>query len=233
MPKIKEKPTLVEVESAIPLTPQQLETLQDRLKTLLKINQLQFDLKVKPKLISGISVKVGSVVIDASLKGMLAQFESELKQTAVQSMDAKKIADQFQKKIGRLSAAPRVVEIGEVLSVSDGVARVNGLKNIAMGERVQFASHQEGIALNLNQDSVDILIFNDDDTIKEGERVYRTSQTNTVPVGMSLLGRVVNALGQPIDGKEELTPDAFLPMTRPAPGIIDRDKVNRPRSNGD
>lgn len=98
MPKIKEKPTLVEVESAIPLTPQQLETLQDRLKTLLKINQLQFDLKVKPKLISGISVKVGSVVIDASLKGMLAQFESELKQTAVQSMDAKKSPTNFKRK---------------------------------------------------------------------------------------------------------------------------------------
>ena len=133
MPKTKEKPTLVEVESAIPLTPQQLESLQERLKSLLKINQLQFNLKVKPKLISGISVKVGSVVIDASLKGILSQFESELKKTTVQSMDAKKIAAKFQKEIGKLSAAPRVVEVGEVLSVSDGIARVNGLKNIEMG----------------------------------------------------------------------------------------------------
>ena len=232
MPKTKEKPTLVEVESAIPLTPQQLESLQERLKSLLKINQLQFNLKVKPKLISGISVKVGSVVIDASLKGILSQFESELKKTTVQSMDAKKIAAKFQKEIGKLSAAPRVVEVGEVLSVSDGIARVNGLKNIEMGERVQFASHQEGIALNLNLDTVDIMIFNNDDTIQEGERVYRTGKPNTVPVGISLLGRVVNALGKPIDGKEELTPDAYFPINRSAPAIIDRDKVKHPVQTG-
>ncbi len=232
MPKTKEKSILIEVESATALTPAQLKTLSQKLKSILGVSQIRFELKVNPKLMRGISVKVGSIVIDVSLKGMLNQFESELKRTPVKSINVDKIAAKFQEKIEKMSALPQVVEVGTVLSVSDGVAHVNGLKNIAMGERVQFASHQEGIVLNLNTDTVDIMIFNDDDSIQEGERVYRTSQMNKVPVGMTLLGRVVNALGHPIDGKEAPLTDTYLPINAPAPGIIDRDKVNKPVQTG-
>lgn len=232
MPKLTEQPILIEVESSSALTPKQLTEMEQKLKKLLNVRKIHFDLKVNPKLIQGISVKVGSVMIDTSISGMLNQFEAKLKKTPIKSMDIDKIATHFHEQIQNLTPTPNVVEIGTVLSVSDGVAHVNGLKNIAMGERVQFASHQEGIVLNLNPDTVDIMIFNDDNSILEGERVYRTGKMNLVPAGMNLLGRVVNALGQPIDGKPEPVADAYMPINAPAPGIIDRDKVNHPVQTG-
>ena len=119
-----------------------------------------------------------------------------------------------------------------MLSVSDGVARVEGLKSIASGERVIFESGQTGMALNLNPDVVDIVIFNDAQNIKEGASVSRTNQMNTVPVGMELLGRVLNPLGKPIDGKEGFENLPQHPVMAPAPGIIARSSVNKPIQTG-
>ena len=122
-----------------------------------------------------------------------------------------------------------VTEVGQVLSVGDGIARIFGLDNVQAGEMVEFLGGIKGMALNLESDNVGVVIFGDDRSIKEGDVVKRTGAIVDTPVGKKLLGRVVDALGNPIDGKGDL--DKKLERKRvdvKAPGIIPRQSVNEP-----
>ena len=107
----------------------------------------------------------------------------------------------LKKKIKDFGKDAEVSEIGQVLSVGDGIARVYGLDNIEAGEMVEFPGEIKGMALNLEEDNVGVVIFGDDTDIKEGDTVKRTGAIVEVPIGKELLGRVVDALGNPIDGK--------------------------------
>ena len=141
-----------------------------------------------------------------------------------------KILKEQIKKFGEKS---EVSEVGQVLSVGDGIARVYGLDNVQAGEMVEFSAGIKGMALNLESDNVGVVIFGDDRSIKEGDVVKRTGAIVDVPVGKKLLGRVVDALGNPIDGKSEL--DKKLERRRvevKAPGIIPRQSVNQPMQTG-
>src|SRR6201982_2146718 len=113
-----------------------------------------------------------------------------------------------------------VAEIGQVLSVGDGVARVYGLDKVRAGEMVEFPGGIKGMALNLETDNVGVVIFGDDRSIKEGDIVKRTGEIVQVPVGKGLLGRVVDALGNPIDGKGPIDAQEFSRVEVKAPGII-------------
>jgi len=133
-----------------------------------------------------------------------------------------------------LGAAPAVnlEETGRVLSIGDGIARVYGLKNIQAEEMVEFSSGLKGMALNLEPDNVGVVVFGNDKLIKEGDVVKRTGAIVDVPVGMEVLGRVVDALGNPIDGKGPLgTKDRFRVGVK-APGIIPRQSVSEPMQTG-
>jgi F-type H+-transporting ATPase subunit alpha len=125
-----------------------------------------------------------------------------------------------------------VAEVGQVLSVGDGVARVYGLDNVQAGEMVEFAGGLRGMALNLETDNVGVVIFGDDREIKEGDTVKRTGSIVDVPVGRGLLGRVVDALGNPIDGKGPLTDVTRRRVEVKAPGIIPRRSVHEPVQTG-
>ena len=126
-----------------------------------------------------------------------------------------------------------VSEIGKVLSVGDGIARVYGLDNVQAGEMVEFKDGSKGMALNLESDNVGIVIFGDDRSIKEGDTVKRTGAIVDVPVGKELLGRVVDALGNPIDGKENLKKGIKRKRVEvKAPGIIPRKSVSEPMQTG-
>nr|ANY30780.1 ATPase subunit 1 [Hydrocharis morsus-ranae] len=125
-----------------------------------------------------------------------------------------------------------LAEIGRVLSVGDGIARVYGLKEIQAGEMVEFASGVKGIALNLENDNVGIVIFGSDTAIKEGDLVKRTGSIVDVPAGKSLLGRVVDALGVPIDGRGSLSDHERRRVEVKAPGIIERRSVHEPMQTG-
>ena len=127
---------------------------------------------------------------------------------------------------------PKIEELGVVVSIYDGVAKIYGLQNVCVGELVKFESGAEGMALNLNEDSVDVVLFASDDKINEGMKVSRTNKSVSIPVGKSMLGRVVNALGEPIDGKGEIKAEAFNPIERMAPGILDRKSVHEPLQTG-
>jgi len=125
-----------------------------------------------------------------------------------------------------------VSEVGQVLSVGDGIARVYGLDNVQAGEMVEFESGVKGMALNLEADNVGIVIFGTDREIKEGQTVKRTRAIVEVPVGKGLLGRVVDALGEPIDGKGPIQSDRKARVDVKAPGIIPRKSVNEPMATG-
>jgi len=139
----------------------------------------------------------------------------------------------LKEQIKKFGEKAEVSEIGQVLSVGDGIARVYGLDNVQAGEMVEFSGGIKGMALNLENDNVGVVIFGDDRTIKEGDVVKRTQTIVDTPVGKNLLGRVVDALGNPIDGKGDL--DKKLKRKRvdvKAPGIIPRQSVNQPMQTG-
>ena len=139
----------------------------------------------------------------------------------------------LKEQIKKFGEKAEVTEVGQVLSVGDGIARVYGLDNVQAGEMVEFSGAIKGMALNLESDNVGIVIFGDDRSIKEGDVVKRTGAIVDVNVGKKLLGRVVDALGNPIDGKGEL--DKKLERRRvevKAPGIIPRQSVNQPMQTG-
>ena len=123
-------------------------------------------------------------------------------------------------------------ETGIVILVGDGIARVSGLDNCMAGELVEFPNGSYGMAQNLEEDTVSVVILGTDNGIVEGDTVKRTGKVVSVPVGNKLIGRVVNALGEPIDGKGPITSEAFRPIEMPAPGIIDRKHVSRPLQTG-
>ena len=123
-------------------------------------------------------------------------------------------------------------ETGIVILVGDGIAKVSGLDQCMAGELVEFPNGSFGMAQNLEEDTVSVVILGTDSGIKEGDTVKRTGKVVSVPVGANLLGRVVNALGEPIDGKGPITPEGFRPIEMPAPGIIDREPVNEPLQTG-
>lgn len=125
-----------------------------------------------------------------------------------------------------------VYETGTVIQVGDGVARVHGLANVRATELVAFPNDVMGMALNLEEDNVGCVLFGDDTLILEGDTVKRTGRIVEVPVGEALLGRVVNPLGQPIDGKGPIATDQTLPIERIAPGVIDRQEVRQPMATG-
>ena len=151
-------------------------------------------------------------------------------------MEAQIRADEIgrilKEQISKYNKNVEVAETGSVLSVGDGVARVYGLENVMAGEMVEFPNGIQGMALNLETSQVGIVIFGEDRAIKEGDVVKRTKKIVSVPVGEALLGRVVNALGAPIDGKGPITTPHSRPVELKAPGIVYRKGVHEPLQTG-
>jgi F-type H+-transporting ATPase subunit alpha len=145
---------------------------------------------------------------------------------------ASEISTILKQQMAHIGTEAEVAEVGEVLSVGDGVATVYGLDNVCAGEMVEFENGVKGMALNLEADSVGIVIFGDDRSIREGDTVKRTKAIVEVSVGDGLLGRVVDALGNPIDGKGPLKNVTTRRVEVKAPGIIPRKSVNEPMQTG-
>jgi F0F1-type ATP synthase alpha subunit len=131
------------------------------------------------------------------------------------------------------SYQPPIIHLGRVLSVGDGIARVYGLRSVQAGELVCFDSGVKGMALNLQHDHVGVVIFGQDHAIHQGDLVYRTGQIVNVPVGPGTLGRVLDALGQPIDGAGPLTSVRSSLVEVKAPGIVARTSVREPLYTGE
>jgi F-type H+-transporting ATPase subunit alpha len=145
---------------------------------------------------------------------------------------ADEIARVLRAEIENYEKAVSVSETGSVISVGDGIARIHGMENVMAGEMIEFPHGVSGIAMNLEEDQVGAVLMGEYTEIKEGDEVRRTGRIMSVPVGKALVGRVVNALGQPIDGKGPVDTRDFNALERLAPGVVDRQSVNQPLQTG-
>jgi F-type H+-transporting ATPase subunit alpha len=145
---------------------------------------------------------------------------------------AEEISKIIREQIGSYAVDVDVAEVGSIVSIGDGIARVHGVENAMAGEMLEFPHGVFGIALNLEEESVGAVLLGEFKNIKEGDTVRRTGRIISVPVGDEMLGRVVNALGQPIDGKGPIASKTFSPIERLAPGVVDRQSVKEPLQTG-
>jgi len=145
---------------------------------------------------------------------------------------ADEISRIIREQLGGFSAGVDVAEVGTVLSVGDGIARLHGLERCMAGELLELPRGVTGIALNLEEDSVGAVLLGETSEIKEGDEVKRTHRIMSVPVGEALVGRVVNALGQPLDGRGPAATKEYAPIERIAPGVVERQPVREPLETG-
>lgn len=142
------------------------------------------------------------------------------------------ILSQLKSRIENFQTNAKLETVGTVLSVGDGIARVAGLSNAKASEMLEFTSGVIGVALNLDQDSIGVILLGDDTNIKQGDKVTATGKILSVPVGEALVGRVVNPLGQPLDNKGSIKTDKAYPVEKIAPGVIERQSVTEPLQTG-
>src|SRR6202021_725664 len=145
---------------------------------------------------------------------------------------ADEITELLRQQIENFEQRIQVCEVGTVVTLGDGIARVHGLDKVMAGELIEFPHGVAGLAMNLDEDQVGAVLLGDYTEISEGDTVKRTGKIMSVPVGEALIGRVVNALGQPIDDKGPINTDKFLPVERLAPGVIHRQSVREPLATG-
>jgi len=148
------------------------------------------------------------------------------------TIKAEDISKIIREQIGSFAADVDVAEVGTVVSLGDGIARVDGVDRVMYGEMLEFPHDVFGIALNLEEEGIGTVLLGNFKLVKEGDTVKRTGRIISVPVGDELLGRVVNALGQPIDGKGPIATTALSPIERLAPGVVDRQPVREPLQTG-
>ncbi|MBS1148104.1 MAG: F-type H+-transporting synthase, alpha subunit, partial [Proteobacteria bacterium] len=147
-------------------------------------------------------------------------------------LNPSEISELIKAKIENLSASSELRTQGTIVSVTDGIVRIHGLSDVMSGEMIELPGNTFGVALNLERDSVGAVILGDYEHITEGDVAKCTGRILEVPVGRGLLGRVVNSLGQPIDGKGPIAADTTMPIERIAPGVIERKSVDQPVQTG-
>ena len=177
----------------------------------------------------GFRLEVGSEIYDWSVNGRFRQLCDTLTQVAGEEGS---IIPLMRETLKRWTPKAIAEEVGTVQAVGDGIAVTDGLANAEYGEILLFADGVRGMVQTLNRDSVGCILFGDDGAVEEGSTVRRTKKRAGVPVGERFLGRVVNALGDPIDGKGSIEADGYRPIEAPAPSIVDRQPVNRPLETG-
>lgn len=182
-----------------------------------------------PALEKGFRMEVGADLYDWSLEGRLRQFRERLEQLNPAGVSVIPLMREAVRN-WQPDAAPE--EVGSVLTVGDEIATVSGLEHAAYGEILQFSSGVKGMVQDLRPDRVGCILFGGSEAIESGSIVRRTGKTAGIPVGDGFLGRVVDALGTPIDGQGDIPSEGYLPIESPAPGIIDRQPVNAPMETG-
>src|SRR3989449_11777168 len=147
-------------------------------------------------------------------------------------ISADEISQIIREQIENYEGTVEVSEVGSIISLGDGIARIHGLEKVMAGELIEFPHGVSGIAMNLEEDQVGSVLLGDYTEIKEGDEVKRTKRIMSVPVGEALIGRVVNALGQPIDGKGPVATSIRFAVERLAPGVVSRQPVKEPMQTG-
>ena len=182
-----------------------------------------------PSLLGGIRVKIGDSVYDGSAAHALARVKEAVKTTDLRSESA---AESIERELSSVPLGLDSYQIGRVTSLSDGICRVRGLSDVMAGEMVQFGDELCGMVMDLEKNDVGVVLLGEYENVQEGDEVRRTGHVIEVPVGESLIGRVVDALGRPIDDLGEIKAAGVRPIESPAPAVIDRCPVSVPMQTG-
>ena len=185
--------------------------------------------KAEPSLKRGFRLKVGSDVYDWSLEGRLRQFRERLEQL---DPGQEELIPLMRETVQNWTPSVQAEEVGKVETVGDEVATISGLNGVEYGEILRFSNGIKGMVQDLRRDSIGCVLFGDSEEIVEGSLVRRTGKTAGMPVGEEFLGRVVDALGNPVDGKGDIKAEGTRPIEAAAPGILDRQPVNTPMETG-
>lgn len=194
----------------------------------------KIELVKDPSIIGGFIIQVGNKQYDRSLKSKLSSIKEEVTKQARKSNDvnAEDVIAVLKKDIKDYKFATEGEEIGSVITVGDGIATIHGLDHAMYGEIVVFECGVKGMIQDIKKNSVGCILFGSDSEIYEGSKVKRTHKKAGVPVGDAFIGRIVNALGEPIDGKGDIPADDYRLVEQPAPSIVERKKVSQPLETG-
>ena len=193
----------------------------------------QFEWVEDSSIQDGFKLEYGNEVYDWTKEGRFEQFREKLQGLQRVAVEEKKdIMPIFRQSVDDFSVQAIAEEEGIVLSVGDGIVRCSALAQVQYGEILVFESGVRGMVQDLKDDTVGVILFGDDTDVEEGSRVRRTKKTAGVPVGNGYLGRVVDALGNPIDGGPAIQAQGYRAIESPAPGIVDRQSVNTPMNTG-
>ena len=208
------------------------EALLQRLKRTLEklgLENAEPELILNESLIGGLVLQLGDTVYDGSLAGLLERAKARIARAEDGGEDA---LAALRQELEQVSAAPDVYQTGRVISVSDGICRVSGISDAMAGELLELEGGLRGMVMDLEKDNVGVVLLGSFDSLQEGAAVRRSGRILSVPVGEELVGRVVDALGRPIDGGGEIRCAQTRPIESPAPGVIDRKSVSAPMQTG-
>ena len=231
--------------SAFPLDEAIIAQIEERFSAFLG-KKVKLTLKVEPEIIGGIIVAIGDKIYDGSLKGQLNKMREHLLglqkgdmvdlgidlKSSGQLINMESVGEFIRDRIQEYEQEFDVENVGCVIRSGDGVVLVSGLGDCRYGELLRFEGDVFGIAFNLEEDTVGAVLLNNQNSVMEGTTVYSTGRIVQVPVGEGLLGRVVNPLGQPLDGKGHIRAEGYREIEQKAPGIYERDVVNQPLQTG-
>ena len=182
---------------------------------------------IDPALIGGVVIEVGDTVFDGSLASQLSRVKDTLAKPGEGDL-----AKEMREKLSQVEQGMKVYQIGHVASLSDGICSVTGLSDVMAGEMLAFPGALRGVVMDLREGSVGVALLGNYDELREGDTVLRTRRVMEVPVGKALLGRVVDTLGRPVDGKGEIRTEESRPVESLAPGVIQRCPVSVPMMTG-
>ena len=218
-----------EAVSAEPLSAAEQEALAGMIRSRFENAELDLVCRTDASVIGGIRLSIGDTVYDGTLAHKLAAAKESM--AAADSTEGS-VSDAIREKMDAPLAAIDTYQVGHVISLADGICRVSGLSDVMSGELLKFDGSLRGMVMDLDRDNVGVVLLGEYDELQEGAEVRRTGRIIEVPVGNALLGRVVDALGRPVDGGGEILASGTRPIESPAPGVIDRKSVSVPMQTG-
>ncbi|MCI5772640.1 MAG: F0F1 ATP synthase subunit alpha [Clostridiales bacterium] len=226
------QPLKVEIDCVTPPSEEQLAEIRRLLQAEYETEDIQFVIKKTPSVIGGFNIFVGDDNYDWSTLGRIRQLRNAF-QTMQKEYDKEGIISLLRENIARFALDPGHQQVGIVLSVGDGIAVIDGLHDVTYGEIVLFDCGLKGMAQDIRTDgTTGVVLFGDCSEVCEGAKVVRTRRTAGIPISNKILGRMINPLGQVIDGGDDYVVKSFFPIEWPAPGIMDRKPVSRPLETG-
>ena len=219
----------ISIKSAEPLSDEEMKKLTQIIcETFISCHN-----EVDSDLIGGVQMKVGDTVYDGTLAHQLDRLSQDVESnTRTSDKEMQNIAEGIKQQLAKVNDGIDVFQTGEVISLGDGICRVSGLADVMAGEMLEFPGGLKGMVQDLEKENVGVVLLGPYSHIQEGDAVRRTGRIIEVPVGECMIGRVVDAMGKPIDGKGPINAQQFRPVESPAPSVLDRKPVSVPMQTG-